>query len=222
MCGGRQGDNHFLSDFYSVDYESHTHDLAPMKYKRASVSLSGLPTRLIAIGGKQEGGSTMVCEEYFVSLNQWHKLPSLPSPRSASGTILLKSRKAFSFCGNVDFRMHLHHINYLQLDVDTKWHFVFLDNKLAQTSQLAAVSVGEGRMLLFGGWSPTSKVTYMMSEGGEILEKFEEDPHNPHTMCYHSYTAREGKVFTVMRREVTEGEWKSGVVTFEGKKWEFI
>ena len=73
-----------------MDYEYRSAELAPLKYKRDALSLSGVVTQLIAVG-RWNGTSLKICEKYFVGINKWMGLPTLSSARQWPGSMLHKS-----------------------------------------------------------------------------------------------------------------------------------
>ena len=60
--------------------------------------MCGLPSLLIVLGGNNEK-DLKICEKYFVNLNKWTGLPPLSTARQWPGSVLLESKRAFSFCG---------------------------------------------------------------------------------------------------------------------------
>ena len=54
ICGGRAKINRnqlSIPDLFAIDQEGRSAELAPMRHKRQTLSLSGIPSQLIAIGG---------------------------------------------------------------------------------------------------------------------------------------------------------------------------
>ena len=101
ICGGRAKINrNYLSipDLFAIDQEGRSSELAPMRHKRQTLSLSGIPSQLIAIGGFSKE-TLKICESYFVGINKWSGLPPLNTVHQWPGTILLKSLRGYCFCG---------------------------------------------------------------------------------------------------------------------------
>ena len=69
-----------------------------MSHRRGCVSLSGIPSLLIAVGGF-DGSVLDVCEKYLGSLNKWVELTCLNSARQWSGSVVLSTKKAYCFGG---------------------------------------------------------------------------------------------------------------------------
>ena len=69
-CGGRKdvnGKKEFIADFFRLDYFGKSEELPSMNHKRGAVSLSGLPSQLIALGG-WNGDSLSTCEKYCMRI----------------------------------------------------------------------------------------------------------------------------------------------------------
>ena len=66
-----------------------------MKYERIGLSLSGLASHLIAVGGWNHK-ILYVCEKYSIARNQWAELPSLVAHCEAPGSLILGSNKVAS------------------------------------------------------------------------------------------------------------------------------
>ena len=75
--------------------------LQSMNYQREGLSLSGLASEMIGLGGWNQD-TLKICEKYLVSVNKWVGLPPLNTPRQWPGSILLNSKRAFCFCGGLD------------------------------------------------------------------------------------------------------------------------
>ena len=66
VCGGKaeiNGKEERIADFFSVDYFGKSEDLQPMNHKRGALSLSGLSSQLIALGGWNED-NLKTCEKF--------------------------------------------------------------------------------------------------------------------------------------------------------------
>ena len=113
-------------------------ELQPLKHKRGYISLSGLKFELIALGGENGARLFYCCEKYLVSSNKWVELPRLNQVRYYPRSVLLPSRKTFCFCGRAI--VALNSIEWLQMDQSDKWTVLPLNDKIAQTYQLAAAS----------------------------------------------------------------------------------
>ena len=71
-----------------------------MAKERSRLSLSGIPSLLIALGGGCHREMLKTSEKYNVDLNKWSVLAPLNSAREWPGSILLKSSMiAFCFSG---------------------------------------------------------------------------------------------------------------------------
>ena len=101
QCGGKlvmDGEQELTSQFFSIDSEGKSAMLESMKNERECVSLSGLPSQLIAVGGWNQDDLN-ICEKYFVSRNKWVRFPPLNTARKWPGSIVLQCERAFCFCG---------------------------------------------------------------------------------------------------------------------------
>ena len=140
-CGGKRKVNRVeqcIADLFSVDYKGRSSELAPMKHKRCALSLSGLPAQLIALGGSRSANLN-VCERYFVSINKWTGLPSLNTARYWPGSTLLKSMRAFCFCGGLSPGTYMNSIESLQVDKEGEWKTLPLNEKIAHSVHLVGM-----------------------------------------------------------------------------------
>ena len=87
-----------MDDFFRVDYAGKSQELRPMSIERGALSVSGLSTQLIALGGFNID-NLKTCEKYLMASNKWEGVASLNTGRQWPGSILLKSLRAFCFCG---------------------------------------------------------------------------------------------------------------------------
>ena len=102
------------SRFFFLDYLGRAMHLESMKLSRGGVSLSGLTSALIALGGVgQEDDNLKTCEIYTRASNKWSDLPVLNVERHWPGSVMFKSRKIFCFCGSQDFEQDLNSIESL-------------------------------------------------------------------------------------------------------------
>ena len=218
VCGGKawiDGKPERIADFFSLDYFGKSEDLQPMNHKRSSLSLSGLPSQLIALGGHNEG-SLKICEKYEVSLQKWEELPSLNTGRQRPGSILLKSKRAFCFCGGNDMYTDLNSIESLEIEKETQWKTLTLNYQIAQTYHFAGVEF-KNKIVVFGGHSYTSSYSaFIFSKEGELEQDLSQDSLTPEDMCQGSFTVQGGKIYAVGFSEVSS-EWAMRV--FDGKKW---
>ena len=145
LCGGFQ--KTALSDFYCVDYQGKTTTLPEMKSKRNFLSLAGLTSHLISLGGWR-GRPLKASEKYKVGSNKWSHLPSLVAGRCFSGSILLKSMRAFTFCGSLGSKQ-LNSIESIQVDCEAEWRTLPLNGKIANAYDIAAVSF-KSMIVVFG------------------------------------------------------------------------
>ena len=118
-----------------------------MKINRFSISLSGLASQLIAVGG-QNPGILKICESYSVTKNKWTVLPCLSVSRVCPGSVLLKSKRAFCFGGAQSLTVFLNSVETIELGREGMWTTLVLD--VAKTYQLAAVSF-HSEIAVFGG-----------------------------------------------------------------------
>ena len=98
---------------------------------RLAVSLSGLPSQLIALGG-YNGVSLKICEQYSVSANKWSELAPLNTARSLPGSVLLPSKRAFCFCGSQTFVNFLNSVETIQMKSDSEWKTLPLSDRVAK------------------------------------------------------------------------------------------
>ena len=83
LCGGFdkvEKVEQCVADFFTIDYDGKSADLAPMKNKRCHVSLSGLPSQMLSLGGWNQE-NLKVCEKYLMERNKWIELPPLNTAR---------------------------------------------------------------------------------------------------------------------------------------------
>ena len=74
-------------------------ELPRMQYQRGFVSLSGLSSQLLALGG-WNARSLEYCEKFTITSSKWNALPSLKTPRVWPGSVMLPSKKVFCFYGS--------------------------------------------------------------------------------------------------------------------------
>ena len=182
-CGGL----HYgcIADLLSIDDSGRCVKLHSMNHKRHSISLSGLASRLIALGGVSNRGRLKYCEKYEVERNKWSELAPLNAARSSPGSILLPSKIAFCFCGSEGARKQLNSIEHLQTELE--WRTLPLNDKIVETFHLAATQYGN-KIVLFGGFSLASYNTYILSEEGKVEQDLSQDPLIPGAMCRGTYS----------------------------------
>ena len=132
-----------------------------------------------------------------------------------SGTVLLKSKRAYCFCGFKVNKSCDNSIESIGTDTEEKWKTLPLSERLARTFHLDAVSLG-GKLILFGGRSYESYHSYIVSEEGEIEKDLLVNPFIPGGMCSGSFTLQRGRIFAISDRI------RDGVRVFDGKNWSFI
>ena len=102
VCGGFIRDDfydtEYTSNFFAMDCEGRTQELSPLPHRRDAISLSGLTSVLVALGGGYDS-PLGICDIYSIPSNNWKALPPLVTPRSAPGGCLLPSLRAYCFCG---------------------------------------------------------------------------------------------------------------------------
>ena len=139
-----------------------------MSNKRSHHAFSGVSSELIALAGTRiMRGALNSCERYSVDLNKWGKLPNLNTSRISPGSVVLRSMRAFCFCGANYYRKQFNSIESIQLNESKlKWRTLPLNEKIAQISKVMAVDVGTG-IYVFGG----RKYGYMykLNEEGELV-----------------------------------------------------
>ena len=109
-------DFRFVSEFYSMNQKGRKVELPPMMYEWNSMSLSGISEMLVALGGWNRG-TLNYSEIYMVNTQKWKRLPPLNTARQLPGSIILKSVRAFCFCGIKTSRDHLRSIESLELSI---------------------------------------------------------------------------------------------------------
>ena len=149
ICGGFHAG--LRTDLLSIDYSGKHVKLHSMKHEWQHLSLTGLSSELIALGGYW-CGILKVCEKYDVRANKWSGLPSLRTARQLPGSILLSSMRAFCFCGAQGSGTRLNSIESLQTNKDSKWKTLPLNRKIGKAFDLGAVKYGN-KIVLFGGSS---------------------------------------------------------------------
>ena len=110
-----------------------------MKIQRLHLSLSGFSSTLMAIGGENNAGNLKDCERYLIISNKWRRLPELNRGRTLPGSVLLKSMKAFCFCGT-NLGWEINSIEGIQIGTEEEWRVLPLNDDVALRSNLAGVS----------------------------------------------------------------------------------
>ena len=120
-CGGHTGRDIKLSSlFLSFDYSGRSAQLEPMIHVRAWASLCGMPACCVVVGGYCERPLKQ-CEMYWLDRNRWGELPLLREARYSSGSVVLVSKRLFSFSGAYGFEQHLNSIETLQIENREEW-----------------------------------------------------------------------------------------------------
>ena len=70
-----------------------------MPTKRDSISLTGISTKLIALGGWQEKTLREV-EQYLIIFDKWINLPKLNIARQSPGSCIVNTNNLFCFAGS--------------------------------------------------------------------------------------------------------------------------
>ena len=105
----------------SIDSLGQSVRLQAMSQIRQTVSLSGLASLLVALGGWNNYKYLKICEKFFViMMNKWIGLPSLNSARFWPGSLLLQSKRVFCFCGGQRYH-NLNSIEELDLEREGQW-----------------------------------------------------------------------------------------------------
>lgn len=89
--------------------------------------------------------------------------------------------------------------------------------KVAKSANLAAAPYLDS-VIVFGGRHESDRVTFMLSEEGEVKTDFSKDSLIPIFMNLRAFTIRNGKVRAVGERREKYSS-KEKVVVFDGKKW---
>ena len=187
-----------------------------MSLERCDLSLSGLSSLLIALGGWSNAGALRVCEKYNVDRNKWSNLPSLNTSRYSPGSILLQSMRAFCFCG-CGSESILNSIERLEPHQEGGWKTLPLNDKIAKTYYLAATEYGN-KVVLFGGSSGTFYITYILSEEGELEMNLSFALHVSGLMRTGPYSVKRGKIYALGENKAKiKTEWNLRV--FDGQKW---
>ena len=155
--------------------------LQPMKHKRAGLSLSGVSSQFIALGGLRFMQVLPICETYLVAANKWAPFPSLNEAWFLSGSVLLPGLRAFCFCGAATLQDRFNTVERIEVKCSNEWKTLPLNDNLAKTVLLACTQF-QGELVLFGGTASVSYSTYILSEdeaewfqmGQEILSFQEE------------------------------------------------
>ena len=95
----RRQKTEYLPSLFSLDYSGKQVELEPMRKERGMLSVSGLQSVLVAVGGWNQH-SLDDCEKFLIRVNKWRELPPLNAARFRCGTVLLQSWQAFCFCGS--------------------------------------------------------------------------------------------------------------------------
>ena len=127
-CGGSKSFTFSTSGscFASLESSGEEVDLASLRSSRRALSLCGLPSLLLSLGGWNEGQLT-TCEKYLISSNKWKGLPGLSTARMRAGSVLLQSQKAFCFCGTQEHHQ-LNSIESLQIGLEQDWRTLALSS----------------------------------------------------------------------------------------------
>lgn len=182
---------------------------------RAALSLSGLPTELLALGGADAETDLRVAESYSFGRNNWEKLPSLNEARSWAASCMLKIKTAYCFCGSVRGESYLNSAEMLEEGAEA-WKLIKV--KLPRTFHCAAVEIG-GNILLFGGTDQSKYCTIRLSEALEILDDQSDDTAIPGWVDWGTVVQKDGKVYAYGSRD----SWKNWrLQIFNGFKWKNI
>ena len=222
MCGGEKPLNNsfeYVSLFFSSDAEGKCQELAPLSYCREYVSLTGLSSVLLALGGWCDA-NLKLCEKYVVTSNKWVPLPPLRVARHMPGSCLLPSKRAFCFCGSQGIGKDQNTIENLETELGKEWKTVVLRQRIAKTCDLGAVAL-KGKILLFGGVGYVWNKMYKLDEEGRLLEDLSGYSKIPGYMCSGVAIVVKGKVYAVGQREFPdEQKWKPEV--FDGSNWTLL
>ena len=214
-CGGIQKTR--SASLLWVDYSGQLTRLNSMSLGRSSASLSGLSSWLIVLGGFNQDDNLSCCEQYQVASNKWGGLSCLNISRQWPGSILLKSMRAFCFCGNLGFGAILNWVETLQIESEAEWRLLPLEIKIAKTYHLAAASF-HNKVLVFGGSNIASFNTLILSEEGDLLEDRSSDALIPGYMGEGSYCVHWGILYSI-GQNFEQGKWKWSMRAFDGVKW---
>ena len=188
-----------------------------MKHPREALSLSGVASQIIALGG-YNGRDLVSCEKYFVAVNKWTVLPSLNTPRQWPASVLLKSGKAFCFCGHQGPSKRLNSIESIQPQSDEgKWKSLPLNNSVARGYNLVAVSFWN-EITLFGGYLNGIYKMHSFTEEGELQRDLSSDPLIPGYMSRGAFVEQGGRMWAAGQRKL-EKEWKWAISEFNENNW---
>ena len=98
-----------------------------------------MDSEVVAVGGLLNGKAVDNSEKYLISSNKWSELPRLNSDRFCSGSVLLKSKRMFTFCG-IKAYQDLNSIESLQPGIESEWKILPVNYGIAKVAQLAATS----------------------------------------------------------------------------------
>ncbi len=214
----------YLAEAFTVDLHGYRRPLPDMGGPRCKVSLCGVSGRVLAVGGELRGEALRVVECYCVATGKWVKAPGLQHARSAAGSVLLGSGRAFVFCGEgAASEGLLNSVEVLeQGGVRGGWRVLGEDLRVERTSNLAAVA-WRGRVLVFGG-SYKRQHMYCFDEEGRLVralshvQRVPGGQRIPGGMSQGAVVVRMGKVFAYgWRHHWWNPRW--AVSVFSGNKW---
>lgn len=158
-----------------------------MSEGRSSVSISGLPSQFICVGGWNQEGCIRKAEQYFVRQDKWIALPPLNHARHWPASCVLESRRAFCFCGAVSVKIFHNSIEMIDIGKQGQWKLLPLDERVAASYDLAAAVI-ENKIYVFGGRENTSYNMYAFNEEGELVQDFSDLVDIPGMMAHLSVT----------------------------------
>ena len=127
----------------------------------------------------------------------------LNTARRFPGSILLKSKKAFCFCGHYALDDYLNSIESIQIDSNVNWKTLAIHARIAKTFHLAAASLFNS-IVLFGGRRYKSLHMYILNEEGKLEHDLSSDKHIPGGMCFGSFIVHVGRIFAKSNRKDEE------------------
>ena len=177
------GYSQLVSDFFSIDYFGKTVALSPFPPKRG-VSLSGLLSQLIAVGGSNDTRELKICEKYSVITNKWIGLPPLNTSRLKPGSIVLESMRSFCFCGWTRHGGALSSIETIDPEKESQW--TTLPLSIAKANDIAAAHY-KTKIILFGEENIVSFLTYVLNEEGALEQDCSHYPQIPSAVSSGSF-----------------------------------
>ena len=155
--------------------------------------------------------------------HKWDIIPGLNYNRFESGSVLLQSKRAFSFGGSVRYLEDLNRIESLQMECDTDWKTLPINYSFPQCAEGRAVSF-LGKIILIGqkfNGSSFDNAMFEFSEEGELEGNLSADPLIPKSIEMGCFTVRQDMLFTFDQYRF-KGEKKQQMKVFNGFEWTIL